>query len=67
MTDRLVTVPFLFIALLTLSAAPSPTWEEAGAAYQKGDWKTAAAEYGAITKRELATAMLWLRHRMSAT
>ena len=29
-------------AAISATATPSPTWEKAGAAYQAGDWKTAA-------------------------
>jgi hypothetical protein len=39
----------------------SPTWEEAGAAYQRADWKTAAEAYGAITKREPESGRAWYR------
>ncbi len=39
----------------------SPTWEEAGAAYEKADWKTAVAAYGAITKREPESGRAWYR------
>jgi len=51
-------VPCLLMIAATM---PSPTWEEAGAAYQKGDWKTAAADYGAITKREPESGRAWYR------
>lgn len=55
-------VPFLFLAASVLTAAsPSPTWEEAGAAYQKADWKTAAADYAAIAKREPKNGRAWYR------
>lgn len=40
---------------------PSPAWQEAGAAYQKGDWKTAAAAYAAITKSEPGSGRAWFR------
>lgn len=41
--------------------SPSPTWQEAGAAYQKGDWKASAAAYDAITKREPGSGRAWFR------
>lgn len=41
--------------------SPSPTWQEAGAAYQKGDWKSAAAAYAAIAKREPGSGRAWFR------
>lgn len=56
----------LVIALpLALSAAAdppaSPTWDQAGAAYQKGDWSAAATAYDAITKREPGSGRAWYR------
>lgn len=41
--------------------AASPTWDEAGATYQKGDWKASAAAYGAIVKREPRNGRAWYR------
>ncbi len=40
---------------------PSPTWEQAGAAYQAGNWKAAAQAYEAITKREPGSGRAWYR------
>lgn len=41
--------------------SPSPTWQEAGNAYQKEDWKAAADAYGAIAKREPGNGRAWFR------
>jgi len=48
-------------AIASTSASPSSTWEQAGAAYQNGDWKAAADAYAAITKREPANGRAWYR------
>ncbi|MGE5179480.1 MAG: tetratricopeptide repeat protein [Bacteroidota bacterium] len=56
---------FLLAAAVTAIAAtpapPSPTWAEAGAAYQKGDWKASAEAYGSITRREPGSGRAWYR------
>ena len=57
MVALLVSVP---LAALGATSA-SPTWEQAGAVYQKGDWKAAAEAYGAITKREPGNGRAWYR------
>jgi tetratricopeptide (TPR) repeat protein len=57
MAAFLVSVP---LAALGATGA-SPTWEQAGAVYQKGDWKAAAEAYGAITKREPGNGRAWYR------
>jgi hypothetical protein len=61
-------VPLLFAMVSSAQAAkpasPSastPTWQEAGVAYQKGDWKASAAAYEAITKREPQNGRAWYR------
>jgi len=41
--------------------APSPKWQEANDAYQKGDWKKAAEAYSAITKTEPKSGRAWYR------
>lgn len=43
------------------AAAPSATWQQAGDAYQKGDWKKAAEAYAAITKSEPGSGRAWYR------
>src|SRR5262249_37504094 len=43
----------------------SPSWEQAGAAYQKGDWKASADAYAAITKREPGNGRAWYRLAVS--
>ena len=48
-------------AAVSATATPSPTWEQAGAAYREGDWKAAAEAYGAITKREPESGRAWYR------
>lgn len=64
-------VPFLALAAVFLTFSlptpvraadtAGPTWQEAGAAYQKEDWKAAAAAYGAIAKREPGNGRAWFR------
>ena len=58
----------LVISLVLLAPAPRracaaapPTLREAGAAFEKGDWKGAAEAYGAITKREPGNVRAWFR------
>ena len=62
-TATLVLVSFLLLAPAPphTHAAASPTWQEAGDAYQKGDWKRAAEAYEAITKSEPASGRAWYR------
>lgn len=48
-------------AAVSAAATPFPAWEQAGDAYEKGDWKTAAEAYGAITKREPGNGRAWYR------
>ena len=40
---------------------PAPTWEAAGAYFQKGEWKQAADAYAAISKREPGSGRAWYR------
>jgi hypothetical protein len=47
------------------AASPSPSWQEAGDAFQKGDWKAAADAYAAIAKREPGSGRAWFRLGMS--
>jgi len=47
------------------AADPSPTWEQAGSAFQAGDWKAAANAYDAITKRETGSGRAWYRLGLS--
>lgn len=49
------------IAVAATTPSPSPSWEQAGAAYQAGDWKAAAQAYEAITKREPGSGRAWYR------
>lgn len=51
----------LFTAVPAGAAPPSPLWQEAGAAFQKGDWKAAARAYEAITKQEPGSGRAWYR------
>ena len=55
----------LVIPSAARAAAASPSWEDAGAAYQKGDWKAAASAYEAIAKREPGSGRAWYRLAVS--
>lgn len=63
-------IPLTLLSLLLVTGWPSParasdpptrTWEEAGVAFQNGDWKAAAMAYRAIAKREPSSARAWFR------
>ena len=61
-------IPFLLLALAGPAAAPSRaaspapvTTEQAGALYERGDWKGAAAAYEAITRSEPSNGRAWYR------
>ena len=65
---RAARLPVIAFAILGASLAraattpsPSPTWEEAGAAYQAGNWRAAAQAYEAITRREPGSGRAWYR------
>ncbi|MGH7681257.1 MAG: tetratricopeptide repeat protein [Candidatus Eiseniibacteriota bacterium] len=49
------------VASAATDPAASPTWDQAGAAFQKGDWKAAADAYAAIAKREPGSGRAWYR------
>jgi tetratricopeptide (TPR) repeat protein len=48
-------------AAVRATATPSPTWEETGAADQKGDRRAGASADGAINKREPEIGRAWYR------
>jgi len=56
----LVLLLFALPALAAEKATPT-AWSEAGAAYQKGDWKAAASAYEAIAKKEPESGRAWYR------